>query len=183
MRRHRLANGLRFLLLGIAANTTGCEEPFDWCTELKDDGTLVKARGAVSITYKGKFAPSGTVKITPVVRYEGSTLTVQGCGRKGGDLWRWRGGFGGIVPGAHDTVLTADEEGPGYAGEVVFCEDATCTFDEKKYVVRTSSDMRPAEGVVHTWEPTTGAFSASLHMRNGLDEPVSIEVDIEWDPP
>ncbi len=175
---------LRFELWAAAVvsmSLAACDDSYDWCTEAQDE-RFVRATGQVSIRYEGDRVKPGTVEIEPYVGVGPSgAIRVQGCGKRDGDLWRWRGGFA-VSPTATAVPISDADGGVQYEGDVRVCRDADCSNVD---AILTVSDPMPgawaASGTVSEYDPA-GKLRASVGTQTAAGDHAQIEVDIQWEP-
>jgi hypothetical protein len=140
--------------------------------------------------FTGSRAPTGTVEITPYVYAQSGVVIVQGCGRSGGGLWRWRGAFGELMPGEVDVLLVGEEGDKthsSYTGVLWFCRDEKCTTENTVQLVTDRGT--PTSGTLQGFNPEIAKLRASVvqtYERGTLpgaeDARIETEVDITWDP-
>ena len=169
------------IVLGMSLVSVSCEPDFNWCTEAQRED-FTRAGGRVAIRYEGSRTSSGTVEITPYVKLLEGGVLVQGCGKRDGDLWRWRSGFGNLKPGVLDAPISGADEDVDYTGEVWFCPNDDCSDRNRVVTVsRAEQESWPATGVMHEYEPSQGTLRASIRTTSQRGDTTDIEVDVRWD--
>lgn len=181
MQFERLVSGVcRIALVVCCATQQSCDEPFDWCTEAREDDT-VHADGTVLVSYQADpDSPRVLIELDPYVRQDDGATTVQGCGKHGSDLWRWRGTFQGLEPGTTGQTVAASGPGATYGGELRYCKGGSCEEGKIQNVVISRSDSS-ISGTVSTYQPTEAALKSTLEISDTVGEVVDIDIDLQWD--
>lgn len=162
-------------------------EDFDWCTEAQEAESegFIPISGEILVTYRGDRAPAQTVAITAYARPDvlGSEVAyIQGCSHDGGDLWRFRGGFSGLVPTTNDVAVEVTQSsvsGVAFAGELYFCPGGDCSGSRMETLSGLSAT---GMGTLHVYAPAQRHIEAEVSSIYGLTDGLSVSIDATWTP-
>jgi hypothetical protein len=174
------AEVLGLLCLALISTAACKQDEVDWCIE-DEDAASVPAAGVLNVDYRGRFG-TGPVSVEPFVKTDPSGVMIAaGCGTdRDGNLWRLRGGW--IVPDDEPLpaeLATTDTE--GFSGELIICQHGQC-LEGQQYRVMDGLFVSGL-AIVRAYDAQTGRFASETRVTNGLQEEITLDVDLQWVPP